>query len=121
MSKFKTGDKVFCTSFGEGVISSDDNGKYFPLGIKFAETKQLYMSDGREHRKSKYPSLFHSPQESAEYFSKIKRKEKRVIKVWVNVYKDSVEPWETQANADWAASCDRITCVPIEQEVEYEV
>ena len=122
MKKFEVGDKVFHTIKGFGKVVHIIEDRYYPVRVKFNVITEAFSSEGKTYTPHKHPSLFHSPQEASEYFSKIKRKEKRVLTGWVSIYANgNYYFYETKKGADLCSSLNRIACVPIEQEVEYEV
>lgn len=123
MSKFKKGDKVFCTTRGFGVVTREITHIFHAIYIEFEGDflEGVCSQEGFSGTSDAHPSLFHSPQEAAEYFSKIKRREKRVVRLWVNIYPEGYSSHATREIADKYAPSPRVACVEIEQEVEYEV
>jgi len=92
MKEFKIGDKLFSIRKGWGEVTELTNCDIYPVDLTFHKVGQVwnYSLLGHYYKSDIYPELFRSPQDAAEYFSKIKTK--RVVRYerWVNIYTDGI-------------------------------
>lgn len=113
-TEFKVGDKV--EAFGcEGEVVPYASNSSFPVSVRFkyASNLQFFTKDGKLFSWAKEPSL--------KLISRPKRKEKKVIEMWVNVSADGYYSfWDTQANA-LGNTCSTDTAVAVKLTGEYEV
>lgn len=118
-TEFKKGDIV--EAFGcEGEVVSDNGNTHFPLEVRVTIPENdsgciclSFTKDGKWVPWAKEPSL--------KLISRPKRKEKRVVEMWVNVSVDGYYRfWDTEAKA-LGDTCSTDTVVAVKLTGEYEV
>ena len=88
----KVGDKVWSVQEGWGEISQVDLGCEWPVMVEFQKGRQrTYAFDGREYPDHQHPTLFWD-EVKIDPPPRPKRKVKRVLEGWVNIY--PAEGWE---------------------------
>jgi len=117
MKEFKAGDTVFHTLEGK-VVLGKNAGNSYPLSVPNQGTHSL---DGKYLEGDKHPALFHSPQDAAEYFSKIPWKKTVVVETWTNIYPSGYnQSHATEKEADRVALDGRIACEHFRKEYEVD-
>jgi|SRR5690554_4985183 len=85
IDELKVGDIVFDIVMGKGTVTKlgDGNATYRKIGYLIEVTnidtgdREYYRGDGCWFRDHKYPRLFKSPQEAAEYFANLEEEKMR--------------------------------------------
>jgi len=82
----KVGDRVWSSVFGAGIILDNANSKDFPIYVKFSNFCASFMTDGKRFKEERRTLFWEEidmiPPERP------KRKVKKVIEGWVNIYGD---------------------------------
>lgn len=116
--KFEVGDIV--EAFGvRGIVINKHFGQNYELIVEFESgVRCSFTSDGRVYLWNKEPSL--------KLISRAKKKEKKILKGWVNVYPfkkglRKSDLYLDKEEADRSQSPNRIACVEMTGEFEMEV
>ena len=119
----KVGDLVFWVKIGWGTIKEIRSEFMYPISVSFElDTNEEFMLDGRCSVTDKLPTLFPEntvPQYYLDLCPRPKRKVKKTLEVWANIYpysKFSVYTSEELANK--RACSGRITCAKLTGEYE---
>ena len=120
----KIGDWVFWVKRGWRTITDVRMDLTFPITIMCDRFKEDFMLDGRYSSSDKFPTLFPEdkvPQYYLDLCPKPKRKVKKIIEIWVNIYPDGkFNVYYSEELANKRASSERIGCAKLTGEYEVE-
>ena len=108
----KVGDDVLCARRGWVKISRIDHDSGYPIRTKF----DSYTLDGKCLEGDSEPTLWPAdnvPQYFLDLFPRPKKKVKKVIERWANVYPDTMSFYRSEEIADCYSNPERIACVKL--------
>ena len=120
----KVGDSVFNTHSGWGTVIEIDLSRVYPIVVKTGKCNQSFTIDGRCTKSQLAPICWLEndvPQYYLDLFPCPKKKVKKTIERWVNIYEDFTSFGHfSEVEADAYAAEDRIGCVKLTGEYEVE-
>ena len=114
IQKFKVGDRVKCTFFGDAVFTLETFQFSDGLIIKYGDNYVPFLADGKVHKSHTHPVL-----------TLVERPKKKIqVTAWANIYRYpatgniSISHHPTEQDADDSALVHRIACVELTGEYE---